>query len=87
MGVTYIQDKAIFTGEVSIEEVERLYEWMVSKEQPIINIERCSHVHTAVLQLVLALEPKIEVNSGNPLCMWLFNCWGGGSHVEKGPHS
>ncbi|MER2494306.1 hypothetical protein [Catenovulum sediminis] len=41
------------------EEAEQLLEWLLANPKGQISLESCSHLHTAVLQVLMAFRPKI----------------------------
>ena len=56
MSITYIENKAKFSDAVSAEEAETFLEWIVSRDKAFVDMSECSHIHTAVLQVLMAAE-------------------------------
>jgi hypothetical protein len=53
---------ATLSGVISIEQVEQLAAWLGERARPpAINLRRCTHLHTAVLQALMAARVKISV--------------------------
>ncbi|MEO5333787.1 MAG: hypothetical protein H7839_17380 [Magnetococcus sp. YQC-5] len=59
MPVTYTDQEAILTATVAIEEAETLLAWLKEHGQGSVNVQGCQHLHTAVLQVLLALRPPL----------------------------
>lgn len=58
MPVTYRGDVAEFRGFCVIEEAEDLHTWLQAHEAPVFDLAECEHVHAAVLQLLLRVQPR-----------------------------
>lgn len=50
---------AVLEGVCAVEEAESLLDWLKSRKRPRIDLSRCEHLHTAVLQLLIAAKPAI----------------------------
>ncbi|MDZ7854747.1 hypothetical protein [Sphaerotilus sp.] len=68
MGIRYLKKSATLQGQVSAEDAEPLLEWLKSHPGSAVNVTRCQQMHTAVLQVLLALRPRI---TGQPADPWL----------------
>jgi hypothetical protein len=44
---------AAFSGAIRIEEVDGLVAWLRETPKPSVNLRRCTHLHTAILQCLL----------------------------------
>ncbi|NYG32978.1 hypothetical protein HZU83_06065 [Sphaerotilus montanus] len=68
MGIRYLKKSATLQGLVSAEDAEILLEWLKSRPGSAVNVTRCQQMHAAVLQVLLALRPRII---GQPADPWL----------------
>ena len=68
MGIRYLKKSASLQGMVSAEDAEILLEWLKSRPGSTVNVTRCQRMHAAVLQVLLALRPRI---TGRPADPWL----------------
>ncbi len=59
MPIRYLKKHAALEGVVSAEEAEALSNWIRERRQPAVHLGRCDQVHSAVLQVLLALKPRI----------------------------
>lgn len=50
---------ATVAGVCSVEEAEPLMAWIVSHRGGRIDLSDCTHMHTSVLQVLMALRPTI----------------------------
>lgn len=57
---------AVFQGEVAIEEAETLLQWLTETPKPSVNLRDLEHAHTAVLQVLMAVKPKVSRWPDNP---------------------
>ncbi len=51
---------AVLEGVCTVEEAESLLEWLVEHPRGKVNLKRCEHLHTAVLQVLLAVRPGVS---------------------------
>jgi hypothetical protein len=51
---------ATFSGAIRIEEVDGLVAWLRETPKPTVNLRRCTHLHTAVLQSLLAAGATVS---------------------------
>ncbi|MGN7614481.1 hypothetical protein ACQZV8_20625, partial [Magnetococcales bacterium HHB-1] len=58
MPITLTDTEAIFTDTSDIEEAEVLLDWLKENPEGLINLKACSHIHTAIFQVLLALKPN-----------------------------
>jgi hypothetical protein len=68
MGIRYQKKSATLLGLVCAEDAEILLNWLKSRPEAAVNVTRCKQMHAAVLQVLLALQPKI---TGVPADPWL----------------
>lgn len=59
MPIRTLKKHAALEGQVSAEDAETLQAWLLAQPKPAVHLGRCEHLHTAVLQVLLALGPRI----------------------------
>ena len=52
---------AVLEGVVTVEDAEPLAAWLRRTTTPRVNLRRCTHLHTAALQCLLAGGVKVSV--------------------------
>ena len=57
---------ATLRGHATVEEAETLLAWLIATPNGKLDLSTCDSMHTAVLQVVLALQPKISKTPANP---------------------
>ncbi len=77
MPITMTDNVAIFEGTCAVEDAEPLFEWLRLTAAPQVDLSRCDHVHTSVLQTLLALRPVIVAASPDALLVRLLGPVGG----------
>ncbi len=60
MAIRYLKKYAALEGNVSVEDAETLAQWLQQQDDPAVNLAKCEHLHGAVLQVLLALRPKVR---------------------------
>jgi hypothetical protein len=68
MAIRYLKKYAALEGQVTAEEAEALAQWLGHQAQPAVHLGKCEQVHAAVLQVLLALRPRI---TAPPADRWL----------------
>jgi hypothetical protein len=64
---------AVLEGVVTVEDAEPLAAWLRTTRDPRVNLRRCTHVHTAVLQCLLAAGVTVSVPPADPfLKAWVL---------------
>ena len=77
MPVTYLKTVAVLEGHCSVEEAEGLLEWLQDNPRGRVNLRDLSHPHSAVLQVLMALQPGVSVPPADPaLADWLLPALG-----------
>lgn len=82
---------ATLTGPISVEDVEPLIAWLGDTRRPAVNLRRCTHLHTAILQALLAARVQVSAPPADPfLLAWILPILkgaigGGGSDKEPAP--
>jgi len=59
MTIRYLKKHAALEGAVTVEDAETLTQWLLRQTQPAVHLGKCQHLHGAVLQVLLALQPKV----------------------------
>jgi ABC-type transporter Mla MlaB component len=59
MPVEIKKKEAKLTGVLGIEEAEELYNFLVEKKKPKVDLSEVEHLHTACLQLLLVFKPDV----------------------------
>jgi hypothetical protein len=67
-------DGTIFLfGSCPVDEAEPLHRMLLSDRTAQLDWTQCSHLHTAILQLVIAARPALAGPCGDPFVdRWLF---------------
>ncbi|WP_157271785.1 hypothetical protein [Azohydromonas aeria] len=68
MGIRYEEGTALLEGIVGVEDAEGLAAWLREQPAPAVALSDCEHVHGAVLQVLLALRPRV---AARPAPGWL----------------
>jgi hypothetical protein len=68
MAIRYLKKHAALEGQVSVDEAEALGQWLREQPRPAVHLGKCEHVHAAVLQVLLALRPRVNAA---PADAWL----------------
>ena len=72
MGIDYKKTKAVFSDVAGAEEAEGLLEWLTGHPKGKIDLKKCSHLHPANLQVLLAAGCPTWVPPSDPaLAAWL----------------
>ncbi|MFC0269529.1 hypothetical protein [Kushneria aurantia] len=67
MPIEYRKRSAVMQGVCQLEEVEELQGWMLENPRASLNLGQCEHLHTAIVQLILASEFRISTPPERPL--------------------
>lgn len=73
MGIRYLKTYAALEGHLGAEDAEGLLNWLRGHTRPQVHLGRCESLHTALLQTLLALRPRIKVAPPEP---WLCQALG-----------
>jgi len=79
MPIAVSETIAIFEGVCEIEQAEALLDWLHKTPVPLVDLSQCQHMHTAVLQTLLAVRPTILAMSPDPLIARIL----GAAHRES----
>ena len=67
MPIRYLKKHAALDGVVTVEDAESLTQWLQQQATPAVHLGKCEHVHGAVLQVLLALKPKLCAPPADPV--------------------
>ena len=73
MPIRYLKKHAALEGQVSAEDAEALSHWLKDQNAPAVHLGKCDGLHSAVLQVLLALTPRI---AAAPTDVWLARALG-----------
>lgn len=59
MSIRYEDRHAVLDGHVAVEDAEALARWLGERTEPAVDLGAVEHVHAAVLQVLLALRPRL----------------------------
>ena len=59
MSIRYLKRHAALEGIVGVDDAEALTQWLLKQAAPAVHLGKCEHLHGAVLQVLLALQPKL----------------------------
>lgn len=82
MTIRYLKKYAALEDVVTVEEAESLWEWMCQQAHPAVNLSKCQHLHTAVLQVLLAARPKFVGEIGDSVLAMAL----GQAHADSAGH-
>ena len=68
MTIRYLKKHAVLEGIVGVDDAESLAHWLQQQAAPAVHLGKCEHVHGAVLQVLLALRPRL---AAPPADTWL----------------
>lgn len=74
MTIRYLKKHAALEGVVSVEDAESLLQWLQQQASPAVHLGKCEHVHGSVLQVLLALRPRVVAPPADP---WLAGALAG----------
>jgi hypothetical protein len=72
MPLIFTETQARFEDICAVEEALPLFEFLNSATAPEVDLSACTHLHTALLQLLLIARPKVAALPADPgLARWL----------------
>jgi hypothetical protein len=74
MSIRYLKKYAALEGNVSVDDAEPLAQWLLARATPAVHLGKCEHVHGAVLQVLLALRPKVVCAPEDPMLAGVLSC-------------
>ncbi len=61
MSINFAESVAVFEAVCTVDEAESLLGWLQKNPQGEVDMRSCTHLHSAVLQVVMAMKPRIVV--------------------------
>jgi hypothetical protein len=74
MTIRYLKKHAALEGIVGVDDAEALTQWLLQQAAPAVHLGKCQHLHGAVLQVLLALRPKVAAPPADPLLARVLAC-------------
>ncbi len=72
MPIQFLARSAKLSDVVTVEEAEGLLQWILAHPKGKLDLSRCTHLHTAALQALLALRPPVSSPTEDAaLAAWL----------------
>ncbi|HYD67661.1 hypothetical protein [Azospirillum sp.] len=72
MPIRFDASLAHFEGDCTVEEALPLNDWLLAEKGPAVDLRRCTGLHTALLQLLLATRPALASGPEDPfLARWV----------------
>lgn len=72
MPIQFLARSARLTEVVTVEEAESLLQWILAHPKGRLDLSRCTHLHAATLQVLLALRPPVSsLPEDAALAAWL----------------
>jgi hypothetical protein len=68
MTIRYLKKYAALEGHVGVDDAEALGQWLRNQNAPAVHLGKCEQVHAAVLQVLMALQPRVSAAPADP---WL----------------
>jgi hypothetical protein len=59
MAIRYLKKHAVLEGHIGADDAETLAQWLMQHKAPAVHLGQVGHVHGAVLQVLLALRPRL----------------------------
>lgn len=70
--MTYKKTVAVLEGVCTVEEAEDLLIWLQNRPRAKVNLKRCTHLHAALLQVLMATGVPVSAWPEDPgLRVWL----------------
>ena len=60
MPIRFVKQTAYLEEVCTVEDAEPLLDWLQRHRKGSVNLKQCSHLHAAVLQVLMATAPKIS---------------------------
>jgi hypothetical protein len=74
MTVRYLKKYAALEGPVAADDAEALAQWLLRQPAPAVHLGRCEHLHGAVLQVLLALRPRVTTPPADARLAAVLGC-------------
>ena len=73
MPIDFMRNVACLKGVCTVEEAEPLLQWLQDQQRAKIKLKECTHVHTAVLQVLIAAKVMVTLPPDDvDLARWLI---------------
>jgi len=66
MAIRFLKKHVALEGSVSVDDAEALAQWLQQQATPAVHLGKCEHLHGAVLQVLLALRPRLVAAPADP---------------------
>ena len=66
MSIRYLKKHAVLDGFVGADDAAPLADWIRTRSKPAVRLAGCEQVHGAVLQVLLALAPRVLGTPADP---------------------
>jgi len=71
MGITFQKRSARLDGAIRVDEAEPLLAWLQANPRGRLNLSACTHLHAAVLQVLMACKTSPSAWPADPV----FSAW------------
>lgn len=82
MPIRYLKKYAALEGFVGVDDAEPLGQWLRNQNAPAVHLGKCEQVHAAVLQVLMALAPRVSMAPADP---WLAAALAQAGELAEGP--
>jgi hypothetical protein len=73
MPIHFMKNVACCKGVCTVEEAEPLLQWLQDQPRGKVKLKECTHLHTAILQVLLAANAAVTLPPQDPeLARWLM---------------
>jgi hypothetical protein len=73
MPLEFRRSEVCLSGSCTAEEALDLAEWLAKRKRPKANLAECTHMHSALLQTLLAYKPQISAPPADAfLATWVM---------------
>jgi hypothetical protein len=73
MPIEFMKSVATLKGVCTVEEAEPLLQWLQDQQRAKVKLKECTHIHTAVLQVLMAAKVMVTLPPEDPdLAKWLI---------------
>ena len=79
MPLEFRRNEVCLTGSCGAEDALELADWLTKHKRAKVSLAACTHLHTALLQTLLAYKPAVSVGPEDPfLARWILPVLAGG---------
>lgn len=84
MPIRYEEGRAVFDAACTVEEAVPLTEWLEATPSPTVDLSRCTTLHTALLQALLAANATLAAEPEDAfLRRWVAPLLGGAGESRR----